>query len=65
MVFILNIGLLVFSIMSCGTSNLKQEKKPRVAFIFDDGWVDHFEVINPVFDERKIKCGFAIVKRLV
>ncbi|MFD2724779.1 polysaccharide deacetylase family protein [Hyunsoonleella rubra] len=51
--------------MSCQSAKYKTEVKPIVSFIFDDGWENHFKVVKPIFDERNIKCGFAIVKRLV
>ena len=38
---------------------------PLVSFIFDDGWGSDYTVVRPIFKQRNLRCGFAIVKNLV
>lgn len=39
--------------------------KPKIAFIFDDGFISHRDVVKPIFDARGIKGGLAMSNRLI
>lgn len=65
---ILAITLLALFMSFCSTTSNpinQNESVLKVSFVFDDGWITDYEVVRPIFKERGLKCGFAIVTRLI